>query len=153
MINSPKTCGKHETLQTVSRQMSKSNIGTLPVVDENKKVIGIITDRDICLAVGKRNRQPISELKVQDVMTPRVHTCRPEDNVSAALKIMRTKHVSRVPVVDSEQRLKGIVTLKNIVRDTYESKDAGDIEFMGDENVIKTIYSLANKNSLETIVM
>ncbi|MFN6039426.1 MAG: CBS domain-containing protein, partial [Bacteroidota bacterium] len=47
MTASPKTVGKNESLKTVATQMSKSNIGSLPVVDENKKVVGIVTDRDI----------------------------------------------------------------------------------------------------------
>ena len=53
MVSSPQYCGKHETLQTVAEKMSKSNIGSLPVVDENKKPIGIITDRDICLTAAQ----------------------------------------------------------------------------------------------------
>ena len=148
MVTSPKYCGKNETLQAVAEQMAKSNIGSLPVVDENKKLVGIITDRDIALTLGKQAGKKLTEIKVQDVIAnKKVHSVLDEDNLQTALKIMRTKQVRRLPVVDNEKTLKGIVTLNHIVRLTHESNEEAEMEYKGEENVIKTLHSIANRQN------
>ncbi len=148
MVAYPQYCEKHETLQTVAEQMSKSNIGSMPVVDENKKPIGIITDRDICLTAAARSKKPLSELKVQEVTNKqKVHTCSTEDNLQTALKIMRTKKVGRLPVVDHEQKLAGIVSLNHIVRKTHGNEDETEVGYKGEENVMKTLHSLASRKN------
>ncbi|HWY37856.1 MAG TPA: CBS domain-containing protein [Bacteroidia bacterium] len=146
MVAAPKYCGKQESLQSVVSQMSKSNIGSLPVVDENKKVIGIVTNHDVCIALGKTNKAP-HEIKVQDVMTAGVHTCQQEDDPSTVLKIMRTKRVSRLPVVDKEQRLKGILSLNGIVRSIYDGSSNNEVAFAEKENILSTIHSIAERNA------
>lgn len=145
MVVSPKHCGRHETLQAVVNEMAKSNIGSLPVVDENKKVIGIITNHDICVALGNTQKAP-HEIKVQEVMTRDVHTCSPEDDATTVLKIMRTKRVSRVPVVDNNFKLHGILSLNGIVRGIHESVDRDEISFGGKENILNTLHSIAERN-------
>ena len=148
MVTSPKYVGKNETLQTVAEQMSKTNIGSLPVLDENKKVVGVVTDRDITLTAGTQNGKKLSEIKVQDVIrNKKVHTVAPEDNLQTALQIMRTKQVGRLPVVDKEQKLKGIISLNHILRKTHGSSEHAEIAYEGKENVINTLHSLANRTS------
>ncbi len=147
MVVSPKYCGKHETLHDAAIQMFKANIGSLPVVDENKKLVGIITDRDICLAAANSDKKNLSEVKVHEVINRgiQVHTVTPEDDLQTALRIMRIKKVGRLPVVDREQTLQGIVSLNHILRKTHGSDDEAEVEYAGDENVIKTLHALANR--------
>jgi CBS domain-containing protein len=148
MVNYPKSCTKHDSLKNVVTEMSNSNIGSLPVLDENKRVIGIITDRDITLTLGKTGRN-VNELRVADAMTNSAHTVTPEDDTATALRIMRTKKVGRLPVVDHEQRLRGIVSLNRIVKETHGRKDAPELQYGGQENVINTLYSIAERNRLQ----
>ncbi len=145
MATSPISCGKNETIQSVVSNMSKSNIGFLPVVDESKKVIGTITDRDVCLAIGKSNK-PVHELKVHEVMNKNTHLIRQEEDVASALRIMRTNKVGRLPVVDTDNHLKGIVSLTRIARKIKDSQDKAELEYAGKENVINTLSAIAERN-------
>ena len=149
MVKFPKTCSSHESLRTAARLMSNFNIGSLPVINESKKVIGIITDRDICLALVAHSY----DVAVQEVMTKKVFTCLAGDPIQSVLRTMRTKQVSRLPVVDHEQHIKGIITLKNIARHTYESKDDATWESSKNESVLKTIHSLALRPEQEAAVV
>lgn len=148
MVDTPRYCGQNDSLQLVAEQMHKSNIGGLPVLDKNQKVIGMITDRDVCLALGKNPGRPVTELKVSDAIAQgKVHTLSINDDVKAALRTMRTKQVRRVPVVDNEQKLKGIVTLTHILRHTHGTSDEKEIAYSGEENVMKTLHSIAMHNA------
>ena len=146
MVTSPKYCGSHETLQAIAEQMSKTNIGSLPVLDKNKKVVGIITDRDICVTAGNLRKRNLSEIKVQEVLNNRrIYTCTQEDDVQTALKMMRTKKVGRLPVVDEDFNLTGIISLNRIMRKAYGSSEEGELVYAGEENVMNTLHSLANR--------
>ena len=90
--------------------------GALPVVNSNQEPIGIITDRDICVALGTRNRRP-SELVAEQVMSHAVATCRSTDDLHGALKVMRTRKVRRLPVVNEEGKLDGIVCVSDLIAD------------------------------------
>ncbi|HTL82903.1 MAG TPA: CBS domain-containing protein [Bacteroidia bacterium] len=145
MVTTPKYCEAKTSLQSVAEEMTRSNIGSLPVVDENKKLVGMITDRDICLAAGSSKKE-LSSLKVHEVLGKNpLHTISPEDDLSSALRIMRLKQVGRLPVVDREKRLQGVISLNHIVRHTYGESDESEIEWAGDENVIKTLHALSNR--------
>ena len=143
MYGAPKYCAKNESLLNVVKEFSKANIGSLPVVDSDKKVVGIITHRDVCTALGKTNK-PFGELKVAEAMTPEAYSCQPEDNTQTALKIMRTKKVRRLPVVDKEGRLRGLLSLNSIVRNVV-GKEKTELEYAGEENIVKTLRAIAEK--------
>lgn len=148
MTATPKTVGKNESLKIVATQMSKSNIGSLPVVDENQQVIGMITDRDMSMAFSKFDK-PAKEIKVQEVMTKNIFTCREEDDPIKALGIMRANKVGRLPVVDKDNKLKGIITLDGILRKAQHSEQKDEILYKGKENVLNTLNSIAERNELE----
>jgi len=146
MTLTPQFCSRNETLKEVAEKMARNNIGSLPVLDESQKVIGMITDRDIAMAIA-RNKNPANEVKVNEIMSTEVHSIKQDDDASAALKLMRTKKVGRLPVLDNEQHLKGIVTLNSIVRKVKESEDKAEITFEGKENVINTLESIAERDA------
>src|SRR5271170_3367865 len=81
-------CGPETTLDEAIFLMGRHNCGFLPVVGDGGNVIGVITDRDMCIALGTRNRLP-AELRVWDVMPHKLFTCTPDDDVHCALKTLR----------------------------------------------------------------
>jgi len=145
MTASVLSCGRLETIKSVASHMSQSNIGFVPVVDENRKVIGTITDRDVALALGRTN-QPLEKLTAQDVMNAGAYTIGTEDNVDKALELMRRKMVGRLPVVDSQDRLKGVISLMGIARKVKYSKESRLLESEGRENIINTFHAIAERN-------
>ena len=114
MRKSPKSCSPATNLATVTELLSSGGCGALPVVDAAGRVLGIITDRDICLAVGTRDRRP-SELTAEQAMSRQVAMCKSSDEIHAALEIMRTRGVRRIPVVGQAGKLEGMLSLSHLV--------------------------------------
>lgn len=137
--------GRLTNLQDAANEMSYGHIGFLPVVDENNKVVGAVTDRDLALAMGKINKSP-ADIKVVDIMNKTVHTVSPEESVSAALGRMRTAQVGRLPVVDPDDKLIGIVTLMSIARHVKDSPEQKEVEQGGTDNILNTFYAIAERN-------
>jgi len=146
----PETVTKNETLKNAASKMERSNIGFLPVIDENQKVVGTLTDRDITLAIGKNTKGP-QDIKVNEAMNPEIYTISPGEDAAAALKLMRTKQVGRLPVVDGENRLKGVITLTGIAKKVNKGNDQKELEYNGKENILNTLRSIAGRNKKETI--
>ncbi|OFW12900.1 MAG: hypothetical protein A3H27_07780 [Acidobacteria bacterium RIFCSPLOWO2_02_FULL_59_13] len=114
MVSEVKTCRPDTNLTAAAQIMWANDCGALPVLDDQGQILGMITDRDICMAVGSRNRAP-SEITVFEVKpNPKeLYTCAPEDDIHDALKTMREQGVRRLPVVNSGQ-LRGILCLNEI---------------------------------------
>jgi CBS-domain-containing membrane protein len=85
------------------------------VVNEDGKPIGMLTDRDVCMAAYTRG-VALSELSVSGAMSNGVRTCKPNDSLRSLMDAMATHQVRRMPVVDDEGRLVGIATLADIAR-------------------------------------
>jgi CBS domain-containing protein len=94
--------------------MWEKDCGVLPVLDVSGKIVGMITDRDICIAVASRNRLA-SEIPVSDVMSSHVYSCRPDDDIEDALKIMEEGNVLRLPVISDDGELQGVLTIYSVV--------------------------------------
>jgi CBS domain-containing protein len=114
MRSDVKSCGADMDLAAVAKIMWDCDCGTVPVVNEERKVIGMITDRDICIAAATRSTAP-ANLRVRDVMAGQVYTCSPEDDVRTVLNTMKQRRVRRLPVVDQQQRLVGIISTNDLV--------------------------------------
>jgi len=107
-------CSPDNDLSAAGRMMAEVGCGVLPVVGEGDRVLGMLTDRDICLAVAKDNRRP-SEIPVREAMTRGVFSCHPDDSLRRALKTMRERRVRRLPVVDDHGELRGLLSLDDVV--------------------------------------
>lgn len=116
MTRDVKTCRPEDTLDVPARLMWDHDCGCVPVVDENDHVVGMITDRDICMATYIRGAAP-GALRVSDAMATRVHTCRPEDSVLVVEKIMREQRIRRLPVTAADGRLVGILSINDLSRE------------------------------------
>jgi CBS domain-containing protein len=113
MRREPCVCGPENHLAKVGRVMAEAGCGFLPVIGDEDRVVGVITDRDLALAVATRDRKP-SEIQVRQVMSGEVYSCGPDDDVRDALKVMRERKVRRLPVMDSHH-LRGILSLDDVV--------------------------------------
>jgi CBS domain-containing protein len=115
MSTPPQTCQPETNLAAVTHVMWEQDCGFIPVVDAAGDVIGVITDRDICVAAATRRLLP-EQIAASDVMSPSVHTCLPGDTVEQALSIMKQFQVRRLPVVDASGRLQGVLSMNDIAR-------------------------------------
>jgi CBS domain-containing protein len=96
----------------IAKKMRELDIGALPV-GENDRLIGMVTDRDItCRAVA--NGTDIGKLTARDVMSKGIFYCRDSEELDDALRIMETKKVRRLPVIDEKKRMVGMLSLGDI---------------------------------------
>jgi CBS domain-containing protein len=109
------SCSPADSLDTAARIMWEHDCGCLPVVDPEGRVVGIITDRDICMAAYTRGLR-LCEAAVSSVMARDVSTCSPDDFVRDVEVSMQRRQVRRVPVVDPFGKLEGIITLGDLAR-------------------------------------
>jgi CBS-domain-containing membrane protein len=104
--------------------MWEGDCGALPVVDDDGKFIGMITDRDICMAVATRPRLA-SDILVGEVTSGAIYVCHPTDEVQLALMTMRKEKVRRLPVVNDKGMLQGILSTNDIILHTEEDGGKG----------------------------
>lgn len=116
MHENPVCCTESDTAQRAAELMKQAHAGALPVVARKShgKVIGIVTDRDLCLRVVLEARDPL-KVRVGECMTSLPVCCSPGDEVETALSLMMVNHVRRIPVVDAEQRICGMISFANLV--------------------------------------
>ena len=105
-----------ESLGTAARLMWECDCGALPVLDDTgERLIGMLTDRDICMAAWSKDRAP-SAILVSEAMAREVFRCGPNDSIGYAENLMRAKQIRRLPVTDTNERLIGILSIADIVR-------------------------------------
>jgi CBS domain-containing protein len=114
MAKSASFCGPESTLEEASFLMRKYHCGFLPVVGDGGNVIGVVTDRDMCIALGTRNRKP-SDVHVWDVMPRKLFSCMEGDDIHCALKTLREGRIRRLPVVDRDSVLVGVLSVDDIL--------------------------------------
>lgn len=105
--------GVNDTLHQAADIMWKADCGCVPIVDEDRRLLGIVTDRDLCMASFTRGL-PLHEIRIGDVMTRNVHTCRPDDSCVTAAEKIKAYQVHRLPVIDPNGRLVGLVSLSDL---------------------------------------
>ena len=104
------SCHMDDNLNMVAEKMSNRDVGCLPVINNSQQVIGMITDRDICMAAYKQ-RKMLADIAVSASMSRELFACHAEDTVAKAEGMMRMHKVRRLPVIDTDGKLLGIVSL------------------------------------------
>ncbi len=137
MVKGVRFCTPDTNLATVAKFFWEQGCGALPIV-ENGRAIGMITDRDVSIALGTRNAKA-GETFVRDVALPKVFFCLPQDDIHVALNTMRAQQVRRLPVVDYEGALAGILSLDDIVL-FAEDKPIGELTYTDVVDTMKSIY-------------
>jgi CBS domain-containing protein len=107
-------CSPETTLAAAASAMWDGDCGALPVVTVDGTVVGMMTDRDICMAVATRGRRA-SEITVWETTSRKVYGCHGDDDVRSALDQMARHQVRRLPVLDGDQRIEGMVSLNDII--------------------------------------
>jgi len=114
MTPDPITCLPATNLAEAASLMLQADCGILPVT-ENGKIRGVVTDRDLFIALGTRDQRP-STMTVGDVMHGPLYTCGPDDDVEAVLEVMKEHAIRRVPVEGFGGTVLGIVSMNDMVR-------------------------------------
>jgi CBS domain-containing protein len=115
MTRDPEVCTPEDTLQRAARLMVDCDCGSIPVIEAgDKRLVGVITDRDITVRGVAKGKPP--ESKVNDVMSPSPSFCKADDAVEEVERIMIEKQVRRVPIVDDQNRVVGIVAQADLAR-------------------------------------
>lgn len=128
MTTDPMCCLPSDTVQEAARLMKRGDVGPVPVVatHDMKELIGIVTDRDLALRVVAAGRDP-KTTKVEEVMTRDLVTCRPEEDVHRALDVMAEHQVRRVPVVDDNGIIVGIIAQADIATRMDEPERTAEV--------------------------
>ena len=137
MTNDVQWCGLGTNLADAAKLMWDTDCGVLPVVNGSGQVVGMITDRDICMACATKSRAP-SELTVFDAVSGKAHRCKTSDDVHTVMDMMKREQVRRLPVVDEEGALQGVISMNDFILLAEETK-ASAISFQDVARALKAI--------------
>jgi CBS domain-containing protein len=128
MTREPACCEPGDSIQRAAQLMKTEDVGSLPVVESgaSRTLVGIITDRDIAVKVVAEGR-PAQTASARDAMTQNPVTVREDDDVNRALSAMADRKVRRIPVVDADGRLCGIIAQADIATRLHQDKTTGDL--------------------------
>jgi CBS domain-containing protein len=115
------TCQPNDTLAVAAGLMWDHDVGCVPVIDERGRVVGMITDRDICMAAYTRG-VALSQLDVAGAMSSSVLACSSRQTLAEAENIMRLGRVRRTPVIDDVGQLVGMISLNDLAREAMRQK-------------------------------
>jgi CBS domain-containing protein len=130
-----------ESLADAARLMWENDCGVLPIIKDGRKVVGLITDRDICMASAMRDRNP-SSISVEEVMTGQVYAVKPEDNIDQALQVMQEHQIRRLPVINPEGELEGILSINDIVLNARAPEGTAGGDSIAYADVVKTYQAI-----------
>lgn len=141
MNKSVASCRPDANLAVAAALMWEHSCGQLPVVNDEGRVSAVITDRDICIALGTRN-QRACEVRVSDVVCRAAVLCKAEDDLRSALKTMAAEQVRRLPVVNHEGILVGILSLDDVTLQArhHDDTDRPPVSFEDVMNTLRAIY-------------
>jgi len=112
------TCSPGDDVATAAKMMQEHRCGFIPVVDSRGTVAGVLTDRDVCLYAADRLRL-MTHISVRDVMSHPVFSCFADENVKATIATMANLHVRRLPVLDKQGRLRGVLSIDDVIQAQY----------------------------------
>jgi len=126
MTRDVQTISTQDTVQRAAQLMDELNVGAIPVVDDSK-LVGMITDRDITVRSVAVGQNPVST-QVADVMSTDVRTCTADQSVEEVLDTMGDVQIRRIPVLDAQSKVIGIVSLGDVA-----TRHAADVDLTLDE--------------------
>jgi CBS domain-containing protein len=145
MSQPPYTCGPETDLVAVAKIMWDHDCGFVPVVDASGAVVGVITDRDICIATSTRHLLP-EHISAAQAMASPIHACLSDDSVSDVLATMKQFRIRRVPVIDANGTLQGVVSINDLVlaSDATRAPQASEI--------VSTMAAICGRRRVEAAV-
>jgi CBS domain-containing protein len=122
MTTDVQTCGTETDLAAVAKLMWDYDCGIIPVVNPAGTIVGVVTDRDVCIATATRRLLPERISAAQAMHSP-VHTCLADDSIESVLATMKQFKIRRLPVIGPNGRLAGIVSMNDIVLASERGKE------------------------------
>lgn len=116
MTRQTESCQADDSLTRAAQLMWQHDCGCIPVCDHSQRVVGVITDRDICMGAMFQGRS-LNDLRVSQAMSKMLTTCKPTDSLPQIERIMREARIRRLPVVDRDGSLLGMVSLADLARE------------------------------------
>jgi CBS domain-containing protein len=150
MTGTPYYCQLDTNLGSATELMWVGNCGFLPVMGPDGKIVGVVTDRDICIALGTRNCLP-GNITVREVMSGRLFACSPDDDVHVALQLMKEGGVRRLPVIGENGALAGVISMDDVLL-RAEAPGIGKRPELSIEEVLKT-YRAVDLRRMPQIVL
>jgi CBS domain-containing protein len=128
MTADPVCCVPTDTVARIAKLMKTENIGSVPICEDRhgNKLLGIVTDRDLTLQVVAEHRDA-SSTRAQDVMTREPLTCRGDDDLQAVLDAMEMHQVRRIPVIDDDRRLIGMISQADVAIRSDQPEKTGEV--------------------------
>ncbi len=109
------TCSNTDSLHRAAQIMWERDCGVVPVVEAEGRVVGVVTDRDLCMAAYTQGRT-LAAIGIASMLSGRLHACAPGDSIDEAIALMRAHRVRRLVVLESKQKLAGVVSLADVAR-------------------------------------
>jgi CBS domain-containing protein len=153
MTRNVESCRPSDCLNRPAQVMWEHDCGIVPVVsdgDGSGRVVGMLTDRDICMAAYTQGR-PLQEIPVASAMAQDICSCRPSDAIAVALKVMETNQIRRLPVVDQDDRLVGIISLADIAREAQHEHGVKRAE-ISDLAIAKALETISASRSSTAVI-
>lgn len=136
------TCRSTDSLHFAAQLMWEHDCGAIPVTDAEGKLIGIVTDRDICMATYTQGQAP-QAIRVADAMAKQVFSGHFNDSLESIEALMSEKQIRRVPIVDGDKHPIGIVSMNDIARYTPAANKKSGVEHM----ITRTLAAICRPRS------
>lgn len=118
------TCPLDSTADAPARLMWEYDCGVIPLVDQDGRLAGVITDRDLCMAALTQNK-PLAEIRSSSAMARKVVSCHADDSIETVELLMRDSQIRRVPVIDNEGRPIGVFSMNDLARLAAHARKSG----------------------------
>lgn len=141
MTTEVKCCAANSTLNTAAQMMWDNDIGCVPVVGQDGRVIGMLTDRDVCMAAYTQG-VPLMGSLVTSAMSKEVFSSTPDRDIGDAEKLMREKQIRRLPVIDAQGLLAGIISLNDIAREGERETEMKKTREVSDAEIARVMASV-----------
>lgn len=133
------SCPATATLDQAIEMMASRGCSSIPVVDDNNRPVGIITDRDITMYINLKHQSPWDIQLAQFTKGRNIYYCYEQDDIQDALKTLRERHIHRLPVLDDNDKLIGIVTMNDVIQHAAEA-DSADLSY---KDVVETLKAVS----------
>ena len=152
MTRAVKVCAESDMLNRAAQLMWETDCGCIPVISANGdgKVVGVVTDRDIAMAAYVQGKQ-IWAIPVTEAMAHKVIACHANDGVSQAEALMRENQVRRLPVLDQNEHLVGILSLNDVAREAQREASKGKRAEVTEDAVAETLAAVCKPRSAHEI--
>ncbi len=138
-------CSSQDSLNTAAQIMWEAGCGAVPVVDEQSRPIGFLTDRDVCMAAYTQGKI-LKEIPVETAMARKVVTCGAEDDLSKAAVLMQQNQTRRLPVIDRDGKLVGLLSLDDLACEAARALRGGKNDEL--RNLVLEVHLSINRGRI-----